>query len=185
MKIFRNAKLRSRISLGHRLKKTLLASRGGHRALRNTKHVLYLSAVTDEEGHPLENEDESGRRFSEFWRTIFQARQEGPRHHQHEDFLRHVQQAPEDIGWPIDQSEFDDLLVLKKNSAPNTDGIPYGKYRCAKGLGLKFFLDAYRALLEGSAVPDSFDESRTVFSPRPLTSMKMGGLFNHQSLFAR
>ena len=35
--------------------------RGGQRAWRNKKPVLSLSAVTDEEGHPLENEDESGR----------------------------------------------------------------------------------------------------------------------------
>ena len=38
------------------------------------KTVLCLGAVTDEEGHPLENEDESGRRLCEYWRTIFQAR---------------------------------------------------------------------------------------------------------------
>ena len=33
--------------------------RGGQRAWRDIKHVLYLNAVTDEDGHPLENEDES------------------------------------------------------------------------------------------------------------------------------
>ena len=44
-------------------KDTALArSRGGQRAWRNKKPVLSLSAVTDDEGHPLENEDESGRR---------------------------------------------------------------------------------------------------------------------------
>ena len=62
--------------------------RGGQRAWRNKKPVLSLSAVTDEEGHPLENEDESGRRLCDYWRTIFQARQEVPRHHQHEEILR-------------------------------------------------------------------------------------------------
>ena len=31
------------------------------------KPVLSLSAVTDEEGHPLKNEDESGRRLCEYW----------------------------------------------------------------------------------------------------------------------
>ena len=36
------------------------------------KPVLCPSAVTDEDGHPLENEDESGRRFCEYWRSIFQ-----------------------------------------------------------------------------------------------------------------
>ena len=81
------------------------------------KPVLSFSAVTDEEGHPLENEDESGRRLCEYWRTIFQARVEGPRHRQ---------QAPDDICWTFHKAEFDDLLALKKDSAPGTDGIPYG-----------------------------------------------------------
>ena len=63
--------------------------------IETTKNpVLSLSAVTDEEDHPLENDDESGRRLCEYWETIFQARVEGPRHHQHEDILRYVQEAP-------------------------------------------------------------------------------------------
>ena len=76
--------------------------------------MLTLSAVTDEEGHPLENEDDSGRRFYEFWGNIFQGRQEGPRHQQHDDILRCVQQAPGDISWTIDQAEFDDLLAFRE-----------------------------------------------------------------------
>ena len=43
---------------------------------------------------------------------MFQARQEGLRHHQHEDNLRFVQQAVDDISWTIDQAESDDLLVI-------------------------------------------------------------------------
>ena len=72
---------------------------------------------------------------------------EGPRHHQHEDILRYVQQALDDIRWTVDQAEFNDLLALTKHSAPGPDGIPYGAY----------------AFLEGGAVPDCFAESRTVF----------------------
>ena len=88
----------------------LARCRSSQRAWRNKKPVLTLSAVTDEEGHTLENEDESGRRLCEYWGTIFQARVEGPRHHQHEEILRLVQQVPDDISWTIDQAEFDDLL---------------------------------------------------------------------------
>ena len=66
----------------------LASCRNGQRAWRNKEPVLTLSAVTGEEGHSLENEDESGRRLCEYWRTIFRARQEGPRHHQHEEILR-------------------------------------------------------------------------------------------------
>ena len=54
----------------------------------------------------------------------FPSTPEGPRHHQHEDILRFVQHAPDDIGWTIDKTECDDLLALKKDSAPGPDGIP-------------------------------------------------------------
>ena len=94
----------------------LARCRSSQLAWRNKKPVLTLSAITDEEGHPLENEDESGRKLCEYWRTIFQARQEGPRHFQHEEILRFFQQAPDDINWTIDRAEFDDLLASKKDS---------------------------------------------------------------------
>ena len=113
MKTFRHVKLRSPPSLGRKQKNTLLWLDVG---VDNKKPVLTFSAVTDEEDHSLENEDETGRRLCEYWRTIFQARQEGPRHHQHEEILLVVQQAPDDINWTIDQAEFDDLLALKKDS---------------------------------------------------------------------
>ena len=121
-----------------------------------TRNLYCLSVLTDEEDHPWENEDESGRRFCEYWRTIFQARVEGPRCHQHEDILRYVQQALDDIRWTIDHAEFDDLLALKKDSAPGPDGIPCGAYRCTGGLGSKFLFHAKRAFLEGGAFPDCF-----------------------------
>ena len=42
--------------------------RSGQRAWRNKKTCARsLSAVTHEEGHPLENEDESGRRLCVYW----------------------------------------------------------------------------------------------------------------------
>ena len=85
----KNVRLRSKTLPWTQIEKdtALVRCRSGQRAWRNKKPVLSLSAVTDEEDHPLENEDESGRRFCEYWRTIFQARVEGPRHHQHEDIL--------------------------------------------------------------------------------------------------
>ena len=45
----------------------LARCRSGQRAWRNKKPVLFLSAVTDEGGHSLENDDESGRRLCEYW----------------------------------------------------------------------------------------------------------------------
>ena len=50
----------------------------------------YTDVNTDEDGHTLENEHESGRRLCEYWSSIFQARVEGPKHHQYENILRYV-----------------------------------------------------------------------------------------------
>ena len=130
------------------------------------KTVLCLNAVTDEDGHPLENQDESGRRLCECWWSIFQARVEGPRHHQYENILRYVQKAPDDIRWTIDRTEFDELIASKKDSAPGPDGIPYGAYKCAVGLGSQFLFQRLKYLLEGSTIPDCFAESRTVSIPK-------------------
>ena len=57
--------------------------------------------------------------------------------------------APDDIRWTIDETEFDDLLALKKDSAPGPDGTSYGVCRCAGGLGSKFLFNAYKAFLDG------------------------------------
>ena len=152
----------------------------GQRAWRIKKPVLCLSAVTDEEGHPLKNEDESGRRLCECWRTIFQARVEGLRHHQYEDIVRFIQKAPDDIRWTIDKTEFDELIAMKKDSAPGPDVIPYGACRCVGGLGSQFLFNAYRSLLEDGTVPEHIisktsdidDNGRIIRSPdalRPLT----------------
>ena len=49
------------------------------------------------------------------------------------DTQRYVQKAPDDIRWFIDRTEFDELIALKKDSAPGLDGIVY----CAKRCGLE------------------------------------------------
>ena len=92
----------------------LAKCRLGLRAWRIKKSVLCLHAVTDEDGHPLENEDASGRRLCEYLDTIFEARIEGERHHCHEAILRYVLKAPDDTRWEIDRNEFDELLATKK-----------------------------------------------------------------------
>ena len=108
---------------------------------------------------------------------------EGPRHHQHEDILRYVQKAPDDIRWTIDKTEFDELIALKKDSALGPDGIPYGAYRCAGRLGSQFLLNAYRAFLEGGAVLIVLLKVGRSLFPTLLTSMTMEGLFDLQTHF--
>ena len=82
------------------------------RAWRAKKPILCLHAVTAEDGHPLENDGESGRS------RIFQARIEVQRHHLHETILRYDQKAPDDIRWEIDRNEFNEIMAAKRDSAP-------------------------------------------------------------------
>ena len=156
------------ISLGHRRKRTTPWQGVGFglRAWRSKKPMLCLNDVTDADGLPLENEDESGRRLSECWGTIFQARVEGEMHRLHEAILRCVQQAPADTRWEIDRNELDELMATQKESAPGPDGIPCSFYRCAGKLGSQVLFNAYKHVLEGGAVPALFAESRTVFIPK-------------------
>ena len=117
--------------------------------------MLCLHAVTDEDGHPLENEDQSSRRLCEHWCTVFQARIEGETHHCHETILRYVGKSTE--------MNLTNFGPQQKESAPGPDGIPYSFYRCAGGLGSQFLYNAYKHVLEGGAIPAFFPESRTVF----------------------
>ena len=123
---------------------------------------------------PLESEDEPGRRLCEYLGTILQAHQEGPKHYQHEEILRFVQQALDDINWTIDQAGFDDLVALKEDSALGLDGTSHGVYRCAGGLGSKFLYRAYQAVLEGRNIPECLPKIGPSLSPRRLTSMTFG-----------
>ena len=62
--------------------------------------------------------------------------------------------------------EFEELIASKKDSAPGPDGIPYGVYKCAGGLGSQFLFNAYKYQLEGGTVPEHFAVSRTVYIPK-------------------
>ena len=135
--------------------------------------MLCLHAVTDKDGHPLQNEDESGRRLCEYWGTIFQARVEVQRHHHYENILRYVQKAPHDIRWVIDKNEFDELIATKKESAPGPDGIPYSLHGCAGELGSQVLFNAYKHVLEGGTIPALFAESRPFLFRSPPTSTTM------------
>ena len=121
----------------------------------------------------MENEDDTGRTLST-GEPFFQARQEGRGINQHEEILQFVQQAADDIRWTIDQAEFDDLLALKKDSAPGPDGILCGVYRCAGGLGSKFLFRAYQAVLEGSNIPDCLPNVGQSFIPKTSDTDDLG-----------
>ena len=58
--------------------------------------MLCLHAVTDEDGHPLEDEDESGTRLCTNRGKVLESRTEDERRRAHEAILE-VQKAPDDI----------------------------------------------------------------------------------------
>ena len=89
------------------------------------KPMLSLHAVTGDEGRPIDDEDESGRRLCAYWGRIFEARIKDERHNEYETVLDNVQRATEDMQWTIDKQEFDEMLATKKESALGPDGIPY------------------------------------------------------------
>ena len=146
--------------------------------------MLCLSAVTDEEGHPSVNEDESGRRLCENWGSIFPARIEGPRQHQYEDILRYVQKAPDDIHWTIDGTEFDELIAMKKDSAPGPDGIPFGLTDVRGDWAPSSSLTLTSVCWKEVPFQNISLKVGRSLSPRPLTSMTMEELFDLRTRFA-
>ena len=65
----------------------LAKCRLGLRAWRVKKPMLFLHAVTDDDGHFLENEDESGGGYVNTGVRFSKHASEGPRHHQFENLL--------------------------------------------------------------------------------------------------
>ena len=55
--------------------------------------------------------------------------------------------------------------LRKRNPPRGPDGIPYGLYRCAGGLGSQFLYNPYKHVIEGGPVLAQFAASRTVFIP--------------------
>ena len=111
---------------------------------------------------------------------------EGPRHHHHEDILRYVQQAPDDIRWTIDKTEFDDLLAKKKKKTRLLaltefhmvpTGVP-GVWARNSSLML--------AELSWKELPFLIILLKVELfsSPRLLTSMTVEGIFDHLTHFA-
>ena len=116
-----------------------------------TRNLCWFSVlVTAAEGHPLENRRWI-RNKTLFWRTIYQARVEGPKHHQHEDVLRFVQQAPFcglcnrllmiSIGQLIRMSLMTSLLCWRTRLLVLTE-FPSVSRGFAGGFGSKFLLRA-------------------------------------------
>ena len=92
----------------------LAKCRLGLRAWRTKKPTLCLHAVTGEDGHLLESEDDSGMRLRTCRCKMFEARVEGEQHHCYETILEYIQQAPDDILWEICKNEFDELMAQKR-----------------------------------------------------------------------
>ena len=103
--------------------------------------------MTDEEGRPLEDADESGAMLCSFWAGTFEARERHYQDHSCETIFGCVQGAPDDIQLSLCQGKLDDMLVSKKDSALGPDGLSCSVYRCAGGIGAKLFFTGYENLV--------------------------------------
>ena len=130
--------------------------------------MLCLHAVTDDAERPLDDEDESGMRLCTYWCRIFESRPEDERHPAYETTLEFVQKASEDIQWSIDKQEFDEMIATKKQSAPGLM-VSCTVFTDARGLGFRFWFNAYKSVVEGGSVPTHFAASRTAFIPKSST----------------
>ena len=130
----------------------------GQRAWRNKKPVLTSVLLQMKRAIPWRMKMNLEQGLMNTGEPFSKHARKGPRHHQHEEILRFVQQAPDDITWTIDQVEFDDLHASKKDSALGPAGIPFGFHRCAGDLGLKFLFRSCQAVLEGNTISDCFGQ---------------------------
>ena len=132
--------------------------------------MLCLHAVTDENGHPLEDEDESGMKLCNCWCKVFESRIQDERHHSHETILDYVQIAPDDIQWEIDQCEFDGMMATKKESAPGPDGIPKSIFGCAVGWVLSSCSTCTNVCLRVALSQNSMQAGPSSFPSLPLST---------------
>ena len=84
---------------------------------------LPLHAVTDNAERPLQDSNDAGQKVCRYWRTIIHAQ---------------GSVLPYNIAWEVNREEFEEPLATKRESAPDPDGLPYGAFRCAGGIGTRF-----------------------------------------------
>ena len=113
------------------------------------KPMLCFHAVIDEDGHPLEDEDESDTRMCSYCCKIFESRNEDERHHAR--IFEHVLKAPDDFQWESDEREFYVTIAAKKESSTGPDGIP--KKNLQVRLGSQFLFNAFKLCLRVAFSP--------------------------------
>ena len=70
--------------------------------------------------------------------------------------LSFVEPATRGMNWTTEVSAFEEMLASKRESAPGPDGLPFCVHCSAGGIGAKFLLAAYEAVLLGAALPTGF-----------------------------
>ena len=146
--------------------KALTKCRRSQRAWCAKKPQMTLHTVTNEEGQPLDDADESAARLCSCAADNFEAK-EG--HHQDrscETILNHVERALDDIQWTLCKEGFDEMLVTKKESAPSPDGSRFLVSTDVLAVVARFSL-----MLEGSC--------KEMAAPRPLPPAELS---SYQSL---
>ena len=100
----------------------------------------------DNAGRLVQDPNEAGQQVYRNWRAISQAHRSVIPEDHCESMLRHVQPAVDDIAWEVQREEFEVLLVTKRESAADLDGLPYSAFRCVGGIGTRFLCEAYQHL---------------------------------------
>ena len=144
--------------------------------------MLSLSAVTDEEWLPLEKEDESGTRFCDYWRTIFQACEEGRGITSTKIYCHMFNKLLMTSVGPLIRLTLMTSLLRRKTRLLALTEFPAVStgvlVAWVRSSSLMRFELSWKEVLFLMGFADS-----RIFTPRPLTSMTREGLFDHQSHF--
>ena len=107
-------------------------------AVKKPKLTIHSTSSADD--GPIFDPDEAARRLCQHWDGIFSARSTSIPNGR-------AELAPPELICNFRLDEFEErrkeLLASKRESAPGPDGLPYGLYRSAGGIGAKFLFAAY------------------------------------------
>jgi hypothetical protein len=131
---------------------------------RSQRRRLILATIIDPEGNPRDSTEGAAELLADHWGPIFQERKI-----QAEAALQvmpFIPVVPEGIAWELDRIEFGELVARPRDGAPGPDGIPYSAWRCAGDPLLDVLFNAYEAFLQGTPLPEGFNNSLMVFIPK-------------------
>ena len=74
--------------------------------------------------------------------------------------------SPRNPKWELDDIEFAKILSQTGDTAPGSDGVPYSAWRRAPKEVVHILYQAYKAWMQGAAVPDDFNFAYLALIPK-------------------